>query len=194
MVVRGGRLALHRAFPERSRFGIEGRRGGATSARLEPQCFGSCCEARHSRPWPPRPFRSLLWSLQLTPVALETPVNVAVLRGLGRLPASAATRRTRVQTWDPPRGEAPRGDAPVPKPPRSWVPKPPRVHRSPARTGLGVFGKSRRGYVPPAVAPGRRGGGAAPLGDPAWRRPRMPCVPGTISSRTRQDTGRGAPA
>lgn len=37
MVVRGGRLALHRAFPERSRFGIEGRQTGATSARLEPQ-------------------------------------------------------------------------------------------------------------------------------------------------------------
>lgn len=83
-------------------------------------------------------------------VVLKTPVTVAVPRGLGRLPAKAGTRRRGVQAWSPPRGEAPRGDAPVLTPPRSRVPKP-----GPVSIGhTGWAGRSQEGpadYAPPSA-------------------------------------------
>lgn len=57
----------------------------------------------------------------------------------------------------------------------------PREEQARPRPSLSRSGPARgEGRLPSAVKPGRR--------------PRMPCVPGTISSRTRQDTGRGVPS
>lgn len=105
--------------------------------------------------WTPRPFRSRLWSLEPPPLVLKTLVAVGVPRGLGRLPTSAGTRRRGFQAWGPPRGEVPRGDAPVPTPPRSWVLKPGPVSAGHPPIGLGALRKSRPGYAPPSAAPGR---------------------------------------
>lgn len=182
----GREAAPHRPFPERSRSGgrpagpVEGwprRQGGVVRTLVTRSC--AVAPAIHaSRPGPaPLPLPPLVAPTPF--VGLKTPVPVAVPRGLGRRP------KQRLGGGESGRGARPEGRRFAATPPssRHLALGPRNLALSPGvALGLGRARSAGAGRLRPSLSARAGVGGAAPR-SAAGGRPRLPRVPGTISSR-----------
>lgn len=145
-VVQGGRPGLRRPFPAGPGRMLSERR--QVILNLSSSCVVE--RAVHS-PGPGPGLRAPSGPAFRCSIPLRCAKNfsrwVAVPWDLGCLPAKAGTWRMGVQSWRPPRGEVPRGDAHVLTPLSFWVPKPGPVSAGHPLIGLGALRNSGTSYA-----------------------------------------------